>query len=313
MSLFIKFSFIIFFIFLTVFLMLENYLIANDKYLQAGGNEKFFKGFSYLSGGASLLALMDTIRSHIQNKPEDPSVILTAEKKIKELKEENIRLAEEKEKLQNQLVEIKQKSSQDVTFHKIEKLEIEELEEKLAEVSANSVSVTNTSDKLEGYTYSISSHFSEISKIRNDTQLSNLEKDSLVKAKTEEIKLLLEQHANSVSTLEELNNIKSSAILNFNLQEFLSTLTILELFAFTTLCFNSVILNCLVSIVFIYYGDFLIRKFNLELKYPKLAKFIEFRRSLQSYSVKFNLFLIFISVIPQLIACALVLWHYLNI
>lgn len=103
------------------------------------------------------------------------------------------------------------------------------------------------------------------------------------------------------------NNISSTFInLNFNLQEFLKTLTRLELFAFISLCFNSVILNALISIVFILYGDFLIRYFNLENKYPKLAKFISFRRKLQNYAIKYNLFLIFICTLLQLFVCLVV-------
>lgn len=103
------------------------------------------------------------------------------------------------------------------------------------------------------------------------------------------------------------NNIPSTFInLNVNLQEFLSTLTRLELFAFISLCFNSVILNALISILFISYGEFLIKYFNLEIRYPKLAKFIAFRRTLQKYSLRYNLFLIFFCTIPQLFVCLLV-------
>lgn len=98
---------------------------------------------------------------------------------------------------------------------------------------------------------------------------------------------------------------------NFNLNEFLNSLTRLELFAFISLCFNSVILNALISIVFIWYGEFLIKYFKLETRYPKLAKFIDFRRKLQQYSLKYNLFIIFICILPQLFVCLVVFWHHI--
>ena len=94
--------------------------------------------------------------------------------------------------------------------------------------------------------------------------------------------------------------------LNFNLQDFLSSLSRLELFAFISLCFNSLILNALITIVFIYYGDMLIKYFNLEVKYPRLAKFISFRRKLNSYALKYNLFLILFSVFSQMFASILI-------
>ena len=72
------------------------------------------------------------------------------------------------------------------------------------------------------------------------------------------------------------------------LQEWLETLSGLQLFAFSIVCFNGLILNALLSILFILYGDFLIRYFKLEERYPKLAKFIQIRRKLQNFSIKYN-------------------------
>lgn len=69
MTYFIKFTFIFFFIFLTLFLILENYLIAKDNYLKAGGSNKFYKGFTYVTGTASLLAFIDVIRKDLQQNP----------------------------------------------------------------------------------------------------------------------------------------------------------------------------------------------------------------------------------------------------
>ena len=93
---------------------------------------------------------------------------------------------------------------------------------------------------------------------------------------------------------------------NFNLQEFLSSLSRLELFAFISLCFNSLILNAIISIVFIFYGDILIKYFNLEVRFPKLAKFISIRRKLNNYALKYNLFLILFSVGSQMFASLLI-------
>lgn len=104
------------------------------------------------------------------------------------------------------------------------------------------------------------------------------------------------------------NNNSKNKLFNFdfNLQDFLSSLTRLELFAFISICFNSVIINALISIVFILYGDFLIRYFNLEIKYPRLAKFINYRKTINKYALYYNLFLIFFCTMSQLSACLIV-------
>ena len=99
---------------------------------------------------------------------------------------------------------------------------------------------------------------------------------------------------------------------NFNLQEFLNSLTILELFAFISLCFNFVILSALLSIIFILYGDFLIKHFNLETKYPKLANFINFRKKITKYTMFYNIFLILFCSLAQLSACLMTFWHYFS-
>jgi len=49
---------------------------------------------------------------------------------------------------------------------------------------------------------------------------------------------------------------------------------------------------CVLNIATAYYGDKLITYFELERKYPKLAKFIKYRRIYQEYNIAFNLILI---------------------
>lgn len=117
----------------------------------------------------------------------------------------------------------------------------------------------------------------------------------------------LDKLSSKLELINIMNGIKKQDIFEIiKIREFLSSLTQLELFAFISLCFNSVILSALISIVFILYGNFLIKYFNLEIRYPKLAKFIAFRKNLQKYSLSYNLFLIFFCTIPQLFVCLLV-------
>lgn len=50
---------------------------------------------------------------------------------------------------------------------------------------------------------------------------------------------------------------------------------------------------CVMNIAMAYYGEKLIIYFKLENKYPKLAKYIKYRRIYQEYNIAFNLILIF--------------------
>ena len=73
-----------------------------------------------------------------------------------------------------------------------------------------------------------------------------------------------------------------------------------ELLAAGSLLLNGLILSHTISIILILYGDHLIKRFNLEVKYPKLAKIIQLRRKLQEYYLKISLTWIIICVLPQI-------------
>jgi hypothetical protein len=46
---------------------------------------------------------------------------------------------------------------------------------------------------------------------------------------------------------------------------------------------KSVVFSSLIGTIFIYYGDILLNKYNLENKYPKLANIIKLRRKFSKY------------------------------
>lgn len=102
-------------------------------------------------------------------------------------------------------------------------------------------------------------------------------------------------------SLPDSTEIKKSMVLgNFDLHKFFDTLSDTELLAFAGLILNALILNYTISIILIFYGEYLIKRFNLEVKYPKLATFIKFRRSLMNFYLKVNFLWIFLAVLPQI-------------
>lgn len=78
-----------------------------------------------------------------------------------------------------------------------------------------------------------------------------------------------------------------------NYKEFLSHLTSEEL----ACLFNSIgfiiIFFCTISLTSVYFGDKLLTRLNLEVRFPKISKYIKLRRQFQNYYLIWNLILIY--------------------
>jgi hypothetical protein len=100
-------------------------------------------------------------------------------------------------------------------------------------------------------------------------------------------------------------DIKESSVfpLNFELSTILKWfegLNGIKKIAFSLILSKSVVLSALISIIFIFYGNILIEKYNLENKYPKLAKIIHIRQKFQKYYFKYYCGLILTVVIIEI-------------
>ena len=61
------------------------------------------------------------------------------------------------------------------------------------------------------------------------------------------------------------------------------------------LIFSGVIFSGCINIISIYFGEYLITKYKIDERYPKLAKFIQLRRKLQKYYLIYSLSIIMFS------------------
>lgn len=91
-------------------------------------------------------------------------------------------------------------------------------------------------------------------------------------------------------------------IIKDNVKERFSSLNGVLQFCLSIAFLNSIVISCVISIIFIIYGDYLIKKFSLEEKYPNLAKLISLRRKFQSYYLKINIILILFICLSQIVA-----------
>lgn len=104
--------------------------------------------------------------------------------------------------------------------------------------------------------------------------------------------------------IEGLDDINKSSMINFDLENAINwfdSLRGLQKLAISIIIGKGLLISALSSIISIYYGDFLIEKFELVKKFPRLAKFIMLRKKYQKYTLYFNLLLIVLVVTTEIL------------
>jgi len=102
------------------------------------------------------------------------------------------------------------------------------------------------------------------------------------------------------SQIFDIIDPNKSSIFNGFLEKFEELNTIGKL-AIALLISKSIIISCFISISFIYYGDYLITKFNLENKYPKLANIIKLRKQFTKYYLISNILTIAFAILIEIV------------
>ena len=120
-----------------------------------------------------------------------------------------------------------------------------------------------------------------------------------VKEKNEEIRKLLEkiEKKSILPDLSEFNKYLDSYY------AFLDSLTIWEEALFLILIINIIILLLLLNIISVFFGNELIKYFNMETRFPKLAKLLRLRTIYQRYYLIWNMFLIILCIIIITFLC----------
>jgi F-type H+-transporting ATPase subunit c len=149
----------------------------------------------------------------------------------------------------------------------------------------------------------------EALKKETDSNKKSLLENDLINYHKEQERLRL--NINSIlQKQEEINNaliktnlepnstedkIQKSSIIDFDflLGEF-EKLSVIEKMACCFVISGGAIFSCILSIILTIYGDYLLDKFKLEQRYPKLANIIKLRKKLHNYYLKINIFWIVI-------------------
>jgi len=136
--------------------------------------------------------------------------------------------------------------------------------------------------------------------IKQDTNKFGQELDSLILA-------IEPSSLEEENTITNANDLKEANIFNFNFSyslEWFEGLNGIKKIAVSMILGKSVIFSALISIIFIFYGNILIEKYDLINRYPKLAKLIQLRQKFQKYYFNYYCYLIF-SIIVIEVAFAL--------
>jgi len=106
----------------------------------------------------------------------------------------------------------------------------------------------------------------------------------------------------TLSNINDPNNVKSdlSDLFNSlidNYKDFLNTLTSEQMvIVFNIIGYTSLLIT-LTSITYILLGDQIINLLKLESKYPKLAKYIKFKQTLNKYYLRFYIIFLYILIL----------------
>jgi hypothetical protein len=98
----------------------------------------------------------------------------------------------------------------------------------------------------------------------------------------------------------EDGEISKSFILSGIFEKFESLDTFSKL-AVSLLLSKSVLVSSLISLAFIFYGDYLVERFNLETRYPKLYQIINLRKKFNRYYLILNISTIIIVILAEVI------------
>jgi intracellular sulfur oxidation DsrE/DsrF family protein len=185
------------------------------------------------------------------------------------------------------------------------------------------VKLTASSDRLNTSTNNVNELAKKIDNINQEltTEPKNIE---LLKTKSNYYREMYQsavkqqeadiKEIQSLSTIEDPNIVKSDLSELFNnfidnISNFLSTLTSEQLVIVFNIMGYTMLLSTLNSITIILLGDQIINWLNLEIKYPKLAKFIKFKQILNKHSLRFNI-VFFYLLILSLISINLYMFLY---
>jgi hypothetical protein len=293
----LKLFIILILVLINIYLMYLEFNSPNNsedvKYMQSGIDGKFFRNIStIIVTNIGLYASILTIKNYKINRQQIAEAIAKGKETLLNIQKELIESKTLRESLKtkitvsvSRLTEVNDKISSD--FYTQEKI-VKSIFEK--EKGLNSIAETKVEER--------NSIMEELKMLKKNITYRDTEIKKSIDVISNESKILKE------TVLDDIDIGKSSIL---NPLSFIESFEVIDKIAICILLLNNVILSGLISIVFVFYGDILIEKFQLEEKYPRLATIIKLRRKFQRYYLLMSILFILVASLSQIIFSIVVL------
>lgn len=195
------------------------------------------------------------------------------------------------------------------------KATIEQLEEKLTGKYSSNNEINNSAGKILDYlnqckisVNTMNENYNKLIQIANNSKKNSqiLDDVTQINGSTEKAFKALNVAKNAAS--QEANNIislteeaQTKFVILSDYMEFLDKFNGFGKLFIGLLIFKYVILSCCISILSIIYGNYLIDRFNIEGKYPRIYKLLSLRIKYQRYYILLNLSIIAIAALIELL------------
>nr|YP_025887.1 plasmid hypothetical protein 1 [Moniliophthora perniciosa]AAQ74288.1 plasmid hypothetical protein 1 [Moniliophthora perniciosa] len=301
-SFYLSYSSLIKVIIIFIFLLLNIYLFFesnkfNNRLLESAFISKNFRRYiGLIVSGAGFISAAITINEKRSALMEEASKIET----IKKENENNLNLAKK------ELEEFRFKNQSDRLKYQSSLIRVEDYNKNIAAESQKVIDKRFRINKLN----------EEKEHLTDESQKGLIEAEIKQLERTIELSLIeitksSEQIKKESQIIEKIDvdlsdeEVKSSIF--SNIFELFDSMDVFSKIALSILAGNSVIVSCLISIIFIFYGNLIIEKYQIEQKYPNLFRIINLRRKFQKYYLITSISYIFIVTLTQIIFCIYIL------
>ena len=296
----LKIIFSIFILLLVIYITtMEYFLLKNDikqnndniemrESSSSGISSSIKKLLTSITAGVGLTSSVITIHQYVKNEMIGYNKMLEA--KTKELEEVNFKNAT---------------PSKELDYLRNHKKNFEEKFEKLDAVKTESEQLINEKERLE-HQLNFAKDPLEQMRIKNkiaqiDVRISKNHEDMIVHLNAIKTDVLIHKETSDKMDLDTTKINKSMIIDIDTIWAFFESINIFKRIALSLLLLKGVILSSVFSLIFILYGDYLLKKYNIESRYPKLAKIIQLRRKFQRYYMILSILMIFFVCMIEII------------
>ena len=242
-----------------------------------------------ITAAVGLTSSVVTIHQYVKNEMIGYNKML--EVRSKELEEENCRKNAVNSKELEYLKDHKKKF--EVQFNKLDKLKSDS-EKLIIDKERLEQQLLFAKDPLEQMR--IKNKITQI-----DARISKNHEDMIAHLNIIKTYVIIHEDTSEKLYLDTTKINKSMIIDLDTIWDFFESINIFKRIALSLLLLKGVILSSIFSLIFILYGDYILKKYNIESRYPKIAKIIQLRRQFQRYYMILSILMIIFVCIIEII------------